>query len=249
MPQNFIVLSTQRTGSTWVIDMLNSHPNILAFSEMFLPNGHGKRFGGAQDKVFFDEYKANYPDNQPTGRLLENYLDYLLAPRKNIQATGFKLMYSQLGAFPELGALLASRNVAVVHLLRNNILDMLISRETAVKRDIFHIRSARPVKPVQVRINTENLLAQLSQELEQRKMARQHMETLGLSYLEVRYEDMVATHENFRIILNFLCVNDVRFDLKSPLQKVNAGNRDLLIENYEEVRSALVRTRYESFLN
>gem|GEM_PF-3850238 len=32
----FVVLTTQRSGFTWVIEMLNSHPCVVTYSELFL---------------------------------------------------------------------------------------------------------------------------------------------------------------------------------------------------------------------
>ena len=48
---SFVVLSTQRSGSTWVVDMLDSHPRVSCYGELLLPEGTGKHPVGAQDTV------------------------------------------------------------------------------------------------------------------------------------------------------------------------------------------------------
>ena len=54
---NFVVLSTQRSGSTWVVDMLTSHPRVVAYSELFMHGGEGKpRWSGAQDLPYWQTY-------------------------------------------------------------------------------------------------------------------------------------------------------------------------------------------------
>jgi LPS sulfotransferase NodH len=59
MSTRFIVLSTQRSGSTWVIDTLNSHPMVTCYSEVFLQDGSGKPRFGARDLEFFDDYRLS----------------------------------------------------------------------------------------------------------------------------------------------------------------------------------------------
>ena len=54
---NFVVLSTQRSGSTWVVDMLTSHPRVVAYSELFMHGGEGKpKWSGAQDLQYWQTY-------------------------------------------------------------------------------------------------------------------------------------------------------------------------------------------------
>ena len=35
--QNFVVISTQRSGSRMVVESLSSHPDIICFGELFIP--------------------------------------------------------------------------------------------------------------------------------------------------------------------------------------------------------------------
>src|SRR5688572_14677903 len=98
----FVLLSTQRSGSTWVVDMLNSHPAIAAYSELFLEGGRGTpSWGGGKDIVFWHTYiesKRAQADGDQTTDLLYEYLDDLYRPRAALRAIGFKLMYGDAAA-------------------------------------------------------------------------------------------------------------------------------------------------------
>lgn len=104
--KKFVLLTMQRSGSTWVIDYLNSHPKIVAYSEMFLENAHDKpKYGGAKDKIFWSSYLAKNREHNKLikeKKILNQYLDSLFACEQAQQAIGFKLMYGQAGALPDL---------------------------------------------------------------------------------------------------------------------------------------------------
>ena len=55
----FVVLSTQRSGSTWVVDMLNSHPRVVAYSELFMHGGEGhSAVGREKDLPYWQTFAA-----------------------------------------------------------------------------------------------------------------------------------------------------------------------------------------------
>ena len=35
-PRKYVLFAKQRSGSTWVIDLLNSHPDVVGYAELFL---------------------------------------------------------------------------------------------------------------------------------------------------------------------------------------------------------------------
>jgi hypothetical protein len=118
---NFIVLSTQRSGSTWVVDMLNSHPRVLAYSELFMHGGEGKpKWGREQDLPYWQTYaRGKHRITKPYW--LWRYLGQAYRERPGIDAVGFKLMYSQLTRIsrPLMPALWLKR-VRIIHLIRRN---------------------------------------------------------------------------------------------------------------------------------
>jgi len=243
----FIVLSTQRSGSTWVVDMLNSHPRVLAYSELFMHGGEGTpRWGREQDLPYWQTFIADKGGGRAARTFwLWRYLDRAYARRPGIDAIGFKLMYSQLTpvARPLVPALWL-RRVRIIHLTRRNALDVVLSKEAgAARQGVLHARSGEAVEAVRVRLRTEDLLERMAAHEREVDSARTSFRRIGLPYQEVAYEDLVRDEERgFESLFRFLGVEPKT--VSSSLQKVNPTSHEELIENYGEVRDALEGTRF-----
>lgn len=252
MSLNFIILSTQRSGSTWVVDMLNSHPAIMSYSELLLENGKGKpTWGGRKDFVFFHTYLEERKEllhKMGLKKVLFQYLDELYASRNAIKAVGFKLMYGQAGAYDGLLDYLVTKDVVIIHLIRRNILDVIISKEAAMQRDVFHSRTNQ-VFPLKLHINLNNILDCLSFQEEEIKKAQNKFSNINLLYHEVYYEDLRHNEDSFEVLLDFLEINHKAQPLNSSLKKLNHTSHSQLIENYEQLKTTLKGTRYEALLN
>ena len=243
----FVVLSTQRSGSTWVVDMLTSHPRVVAYSELFMHGGKGTpRWGQEKDLAYWQTYIAD----KSGGRLarpvhLWRYLGQARAERPGVDAIGFKLMYSQLTrvAKPLTPALWLKR-VRVIHLIRRNALDVVLSREAGeARRGVLHAREGQPVESVRVRLGTDDLLQRLTAHEQQVEGARTRFKRVGIPYTEVIYEDLVANEkQGLDGLFRFLGVEPA--PVSSSLQKVNPTSHEELIENYDEVRGALEGTKF-----
>ena len=245
---NFVVLSTQRSGSTWVVDMLTSHPKVVAYSELFMHGGEGKpRWSGAQDLQYWQTY------SQGKHRLakpywLWHYLGEAYRERPGIDAIGFKLMYSQLTRIsrPLMPALWLKR-VRIIHLIRRNALDVVLSKEAgAARQGKLHARDGDEVERVRLNLDTQSLLRGMT--LHERAIAgaRVRFKKVGLRYTEVIYEDLAADEKGFSELFEFLGVEPA--PVTSSLQKLNPTSHEELIENYGEVREALEGTEFAAQL-
>ncbi len=242
----FVVLSTQRSGSTWVVDMLTSHPRVVAYSELFMHGGEGvPKWGQEQDLPYWQTYARG----KRGGRLarpywLWRYLGQAFSERPEIDAIGFKLMYSQLTSIVKpLMPALWLRRVRIIHLIRRNALDVVLSKEAGAAREgRLHARDGEQVEPVRLRLDTDDLLRRMT--LHERAIAgaRVRFKRVGLPYLEVVYEDLVGDNGGFASLFEFLSVEPA--PVSSSLQKLNPTVHEELIENYGEVRDALEGTQY-----
>lgn len=243
----FVVLSTQRSGSTWVVDMLNSHPRVLAQSELFMHGGVGHpTWAGERELLYWQTFIAD----KGGGRVarpywLWHYLGRAFAARPGIDAVGFKLMYSQLTRIskPLMPALWLKR-ARIIHLMRRNALDVVLSKEAGQARQgVFHARDGQEVEAVRLRLDTDTLVRRLT--LHERAIAgaRVRFKRVGVPYIEVVYEDLVEDEQaGFDELFRFLDVEPQR--VSSSLQKVNPTAHEELIENYGEVRNALEGTPF-----
>lgn len=240
----FFVCSTQRSGSTWIVDLLDSHPAIAAYSELFLEGGTGTPdWGGGRDLPFWSAWRA--------GRLaaeapLERYLNQVFHPRPGVRAAGFKLMYGQAGALPELLPALAARGARAVHLVRENLLDVVVSHEAAAARGIYHARGTAPADAAPVRLNAGELVARLTGSERSVVRARRRLAELGLPAIEIRYEDVAADRAALTPALRLLEVEDR--PLRSSLRRLVRADHPAVIENYAEVGLALAGSRYAGML-
>lgn len=243
----FVVLSTQRSGSTWVVDMLTSHPRVVAYSELFMHGGKGTpSWGQEQDLPYWQTFIREQGGSRLTRPFqLWRYLDRAFEERPGVDAIGFKLMYSQLTriAKPLMPALWLKR-VRIIHLMRRNALDVVLSKEAGeARRGVLHARDGQSVESVRVQLGTDDLLERLTAHERQIEGARVRFKRVGIPYTEVVYEDLVANEEEgFDSLFRFLDVQPE--PVSSSLQKVNPTSHEELIENYGEVRDALEGTKF-----
>lgn len=233
----FVVLSTQRSGSTWVVDMLDSHPRVSCYGELLLPEGTGKHPVGAQDTVPLSDVLRERRSGS-LARHLEGwrYLDRLYGGQA--ESVGFKLMYAQVRAFPWLLAYLAVRRVKVLHVVRTNKFDQVLSRIVARETDQYHVLPGEEVIQGKVRVDVDELVDQM--EWEERKVGqfRRLLSLLPVPSLEVSYESLVSGETGYETLLRFVGVAP-EGDLISRLTRIGSRTYEERIENYDEVRKAL----------
>ena len=241
---NFVVLSTQRSGSTWVVDMLESHPRVVAYSELFMHGGDGSpKWGGETDLPYWQTYSRDkFRLAKPYW--LWHYLGEAFHERPGVDAVGFKLMYSQLSRIsrPLMPALWLKR-VRIIHLIRRNALDVVLSKEAGAARGgTLHARDGNDVEQVRLNLDTQSLLRRMT--LHERGIAgaRVRFRKVGLPYTEVVYEDLAADESGFAHLFEFLGVEPA--PVESSLKKLNPTSHEELIENYGEVREALQGTEF-----
>ena len=248
-PHRFVILATQRTGSTWLSDMLDSHPAISSYEELFLPADADRRPWGPADQEFFDNYyerRVNHRWPLAKSFWALRYLEDLYAPRPTTEAVGMKLMYSQLKERPWLLAYVVLRRVRVVHLVRSNLLDVILSSETAKARRQYHALVSDAVAPSAVSLPAEQLVPELESLQRSVDRIRLLLRLLPAPSVEVSYEELTSDDAAFRPVFSLLGVEPRA--LTSRFAKLNREPKADLIANYAEVERALKGTRYERLL-
>jgi LPS sulfotransferase NodH len=255
----FILLATQRTGSSWAQEMLHSHPALKVYSELFLPDARGMPMWEPSDFEFAASFVASR--SRPPAVLTRRYwtIQYLrrLFDQRD-QVVGFKYMYDQIPHSPEVLAYAAAARVPVVHLIRRNLLDTVISAKRAEVSRMYHVPTdgRQPIPwltneraEVRVRIGPEELLSELARLARERRRIQSWLRLSRTPTLEIEYEALVADPSRFREILGFVgvgCPEAPR--LQSGLAKVRLEPRSQALVNYAELQSALSGTPFEVFL-
>lgn len=239
--QKFIIISTQRSGSSLLVTTLASHPEIECFREIFL-----------EENVKPDSYtsfsRASILRKLQhwfcRRRLVEGYLAQFLGKVEGCEAVGFKFMYSQDKLLPQVIDWVEREEIKVIHLIRANVLKKRISRLVSRFRNFAH--STEPVEVCRISVEPKRLkqkLDSMSDQVDQYRSRLSHFD-----HIEVTYEDLVANQDReIMRVLEFLGIGMLT-SLSTNLVKVNPNDLSEVIENYDEVVQALRRTKYEQFL-
>lgn len=89
--KKFCVITTQRSGSAWLTTLLDSHPHIIAFDEIFLSRTPRK----PQDRYYLRFYDFRKQNSAQRPWITFKYLDsFVNSYHEPHQFIGFKVMYN-----------------------------------------------------------------------------------------------------------------------------------------------------------
>ncbi len=246
MVRQFVIVGTQRTGTTLIRTSLDSHPDLICSGEVFK--------GGRRPYQHPDGYWA-FCRASPRNRIRQyvarkrNVTDFLtqLFSRPGAAAIGFKLMYSHSLRYPEVVDFIRQRGLSVIHVIRRNVLKTLISRDVARLTGVYH-RTKETTEQGQAAITLDpaTLIERLDAVAREERTWQERLDGHA-PIMKVSYEDFVNERElETQRLLQFL---NLRFvELNSPLQRISPTDMRLVIANYDEVATVLRGTPYLQFL-
>ena len=248
--KKFVVVGLQRTGTTFIRTMIDSHPKIRCIGEAFYiaPPWRGSIWRSPEIELGYSTY-AKRSARRMAGHFLwqKNQIgDYLneLFDLPGYDAIGFKIMYNQLLQFRSVLEHIRTHRLHIIHVVRKNALKKIVSELSVKKRGYAH--STNSVGAVKVTVPTKNLEAKLTQiNKENDKLKALFSDTLP--YIRIYYEDFIEDNEKeINKILEFLQLD--YHTLSSKLKKLNPDDLSQVIENIEEVRLYLNTTPYTRYL-
>jgi len=230
----FVIFAHARSGSTTLLNIANSHMDITCINEPF----NAKR-----EKWSNRNYLAEVTDQSSLNRCLSEIF---------CTATGFKHLAGQLDAAYTAQLLKLAKRV--IFLNRKNILQAAvsnaISRQTehwGVNHDLVDEHAFEPIRVDVLSKRIKDLRDSIND-------SRRNMESLGVEYLEVTYEELFGMHlpvENKLAkcdgIFRFLGARDpvgaafseIRSLLNPDLRKLNTEDTYRRIPNIDEIAQAL----------
>lgn len=251
----FAILSTQRSGSAWLVSTLNGVEDTTVYGELFL-----RRRRAPKARTWSTSPALPYYVEMPKAGLpirpfsVFSYLNHVYdrprdRPGDRPGAVGFKIMYKQLRRHPEVIAYFVRHRVRVLHLVRSNHLDAVISNDVRRKTGRAHAVAGEPTTgPVKIELDPGTLVHRLAR---QERAVRRHRRLLRVSrlpHLEVSYEDLCRGASHFNPIWDFLCINPSRELPESNLIKMRSGSHADVLRNYGEVKAALAQSAYASLI-
>jgi LPS sulfotransferase NodH len=242
----FVVLTTNRSGSVWVMSTLNSLPHVTAQGELFLPRARvsERRWDSDFACPRFIETRSDGLTFRPF-----SVFSYLNALYSTPGTVGFKLMYAQLGLYPEMLAYLVRHRIRVVHLVRRNHLDVLLSYAVKAKIGRAHLLVGQSAPDeLRVELDNEDLVRRLEWLQKKQSMARKLLSWCRLPHLEIAYEDLLRDQAHFRRIWDFLSIKPEEDMPQSTLVKIRRGGHRDVISNYDEVKEVLANSKFAELL-
>lgn len=246
MNSRFVIVGTQRTGTTLVRTSLNSHSRIRCSGEVFKTRPPPYKEPDGYWAYCRSDRMAWLKKAMTRRAHIYGFLNGLLTDGR-VNAVGFKLMFSHARRYPEVVQYIRETALKVIHVERRNSLKTLLSREIAKATGVYHRigdgpgRSATPV-----RLDPRTIVARLDAIGLEGDTWRTLL-TGGLEVHSITYEDFVAGQDaQSRALLAFLGVDYE--PLRSELSKVNPTDPKLMIENYDEIAEVLKDTRHVCFL-
>jgi len=220
---------------------------VTAQGELFLP-----RVRASEKRWDSDFAIPRYIETKTRGLAFRpiSVFSYLNALYGTPGTVGFKLMYLQLGLYPEILIYLIRHRIRVVHLVRRNHLDVMLSYAVKAKVGRAHLLAGQSApEDIRVTLNTEKLVRQLKWLRTQQDIARKLLNSCRLPHLEIAYEDLLADQAHFRLVSDFLSIKPEEHMPRSTLVKIRKGGHRDVISNYNEVKAALANSKFAELID
>lgn len=236
-PMPAALVATNRSGSTLLLHCLDSHPQIGC------------------------ERNEPLSPREPWARLKVKRHDLMrvLWRRGGYRVSMFKLTYRQLRWVGT--EILQENEVRLIHLHRRNALRVIVSSviNTAVVRgEMEHPpHSFEPVRQVAtVRLEPEEFVASCHSYLDKVRAMRRRLKGLGLPVLYLTYSDLVGQEgrEVRQLPVRTVCwicdhLRVDRYPMYSQTRRINPRPLAEIVENWQEVRAAVVEGGLGRFLS
>jgi len=237
-----IVLTTQRTGSTFLVDCLRSHPEIESAGEIL--NGDPDEPRPSYRGPFKDVVKA-FRYVRSGAWNAERWIGNFYA-RGTARVRCFKAMYNQLSRPLAMRYFDANPDVRVIHLRRHNLLKVHVSTLLMSKRRIVQTRS--PTDAVWVRVDPAQAISSMraARAVQERyEKAFERHPRLQLAY-ESLFNGQFLQADSARAVCGFLGVRESL--MQSKLMKLNPESLRDMVTNYDELADAVSRTEFADLL-
>lgn len=246
--QRLFILAEHRSGSSWLMETLHSHPELQLFGETLnhVENRKIAKYLGGNTDNFHDCLTGM--ENTFKKQSWKKYLKPW--PYKKIRFCGCKILLNQLtligDAFPSC-FFDFYRNASFVFLYRTNIVAQQVSLQMAHHYNIWHVKNKRKVTLKQVHLCPSIFVANLENTLLLREKILKLLDANEMRYYPLAYEDLFAQRENnLGEIFAFLGLKERKVMFSKEI-KSNPFQPRRVISNYEEVMGYL--QPYPAFLN
>ncbi len=258
------LLAKQRSGTRVFGHMLDSHPSVAYCSEVFHEKADLKNsyfhFLKTQIEKNLQNLDYIYPD-----RRQNSFEDFLVSTGNKYGKDNFVLdiKYNQLHHLndywhlinnqPQIFNFIKKNNYPVIHLIRKNILKVLVSQLLASNHNVWHAKheNINNIRETKIKLDPDKIMNQIKN----RKKEMNRISSFFKSYnntLTIYYEDLFDETQEFsrttiETLSDFLQVDSNKFNSK-PVYVKQTSFLSNVIENFDEIKESLKNTEFEYFL-
>ena len=232
-----LVVGTVRTGTNFLIDLLNLHPDCHVGHEIF-----------ASTLDHIPWYLDAMPDYAELSNLRASqpikFIEFLfsITRERGHRVTGFKFLYFDGDCNEQVrDFLVACKNIRVIHLKRRNLLRRLVSMLRAQMTDQWYVLATDKidVRRPSLRLTREFCYGDFH--FVERKQAEYDEKFKDHKVLEIWYEDLAKDpHTMAHRCYDFLGLTRPE-EIKIITRKMATDTLHDAIENYEELKADFVR--------
>ena len=227
--KKFVIISTQRSGSTLLVKALDKHPDIFMVGELFKENNidviHNFSDNLLRNNINTNKYLQKCIFKTRLSRFEK------LSATKDVSAFGFKLMINQIKFIPGILKYLSNQGYSFIILKRDDLLDIAISLFFAKRQNLYvsekEIDISNSVIPIDWYTRTYKKLNLINKKLD----------NVGNNFSkseQISYESLVSDWKNqLDTIFNHLELDN--FDIKMQLKKI-IKNKKSVVTNYEQLQ-------------
>lgn len=245
---SFMITCPARSGSSMLVHLLRSHPEICAHDEVFSPEKVKGIIGTYLERCGED---PGYDDQLSAERYKDpvRFLYKIVLDPQGKRAVGFKLKHDELilpGYSMLLNEIADNSRLRIIHLQRRNLLRRYLSHY--ITMHVTHVNlvvGAQPIPevaplrldPVACKDNFETIRAR------EQEFAALFASHPGYS---ISYEDLVAGDLNkIEGLLQFLGVSPQ--PLTTPTRKLGRDNLRSVIANFDELQEYFADSPFSEF--
>lgn len=239
----FIILSTPRSGSNYLSQLLHNHPNIHSIGEIFNPKTVWGNPGEPQweRSLIMKYYRNSLPVHFLKHAVFKRYAT-------SIKACGFRLFYDHIDntRFTDVAKFIEKcRDIKIIHLIRDNTLRSVISFFIAKKTGEWLLWKKNNRMVNKVYIKPQDCIARLNLLTAWQKKYTTYFPQNPI--LVAKYEDLSKSpQKTLKNVQKFLGVPERK--LKTTMVKQNPQRLETIVQNYQELATALKKTPWSHLI-
>jgi LPS sulfotransferase NodH len=241
-----IILTSQRSGSTFLQGCLDAHPSVKCYGELLVSSNPVIPRPLRNRRLLTKAYRYVMVRGWNPVSILNRYY-----ARKEAPVVAFKAMYNHVNNRRVRAYLTAHPEIRVIHLRRDNLLKQHVSKLLlSAKRERPWIpHTTRPIPVASVRVSPERAIKDM------RRVRDSFLEferlLSGHRRIELVYERMfngqTLSREAWAKVSELLEIEPVT--VGSDLVKMNPHELRPMVKNYDELAAALAGTEFERYLD